>query len=169
MDAKTAISAEEYLRMSFDGADREFVDGDIVERAVGDKPHSILQARLIEIFYEIRKRHPLYALPELRHRLAATQYRIPDVAVFTGQPPMEDVPSSPPHVAIEIVSPDDRHTEVMQKLEEYLAWGVPNIWLIDPRLRQIAVYDSGGLREVPALKLSEFNVEISAAEIFESL
>lgn len=155
--------------MSFDGADREYVDGDIVERVVGDKLHSILQGRLIEIFYELRKRHPLYALPEPRHRVRATSYRIPDVAVFAGQKPTEDIPSSPPHIAIEIVSPDDRYTETMQKLEEYRAWGVPNVWVIDPRLRQLAVYESGGLRQVPSLKLSDFGVEFPASQVFEGL
>ena len=169
MGAKVAVPVEDYLRMTFDGPDREYVDGEIVERAVGDNPHSAMQARLIEIFYELRKLHPLYARPELRHRVRPTRYRIPDVAVFAGHPPAENVPSSPPYIAIEIVSPDDRHTDIMQKLDEYRTWGVPHVWLVDPRLRKLTVCDSAGLRDVPAFPLPEYGLEISASQVFESL
>ena len=60
---QTQVSVEEYLRTSFDGADREFVDGEIVERNVGGSQHSATQGRLIEFFYDLRKSHPLYARP----------------------------------------------------------------------------------------------------------
>jgi Uma2 family endonuclease len=53
------------------------------------------------------------------------------------------VPDTPPLVAIEILSPDDRLIEVRQKLEEYQAWGVPHIWLIDPRSHRFYTCDSG--------------------------
>jgi Uma2 family endonuclease len=167
--AKTAISVEEYLRRSFDGPDREYVDGEVVERAVGDNPHSAVQTQFIEIFAELRKRFPLYARVELRHRVQPTRYRIPDVTVFLGGGPSEDVPSAPPYITIEIISPDDRYTDLLQKLEEYRAWGVGHIWLVDPRLRKLAVYDGTGLHDVPAFALADFAVEITPAEIFAAL
>lgn len=40
MGVKTAIPVKEYLRMSFDGPDWEYVDGEIVQRNLGDLPHS---------------------------------------------------------------------------------------------------------------------------------
>ena len=51
-------------------------------------------------------------------------------------------------LTIEILSEDDKMTKVMEKLEEYEAKGVPNIWLIDPRLRKMSVYSGGDLHEV---------------------
>jgi Uma2 family endonuclease len=169
VDAKTAVSVEEYLRTSFEGPDREYVDGVIVERAVGDNPHSAVQTQIIEIFYELRKNYPLFARVELRHRVHATRYRIPDVAVFRGGWPSEEVPSSPPYIAIEIISPDDRYTETIQKLEEYRGWGVSHIWLIDPRLRKLAVYDAVGLHDVPAFALPDFAIQIAPEQIFAAL
>ena len=37
---QTLVSVEEYLNTSYDGADREYVDGRIVERNLGEKDHS---------------------------------------------------------------------------------------------------------------------------------
>ena len=39
-------------------------------------------------------------------------------------------------------------SKMMEKLAEYDEKGVPNIWVIDPRLRKISVYSHGDLHEV---------------------
>lgn len=165
---KPLVSVEEYLHMTFDGADCEYVDGEIVERNMGDAPHSAVQGRLIEIFYDLRKTIPLYARPELRHRVKPTRYRIPDVAVYEKRP-TELVPSDPPFIAIEVVSPDDTYSKMIEKLKEYRAWGAKHIWLIDPRLRLLFVLTSDGLTETGSLDIPEYGVAIQAAEIFSEL
>jgi Uma2 family endonuclease len=48
----------------------------------------------------------------------------------------------PPELVVEILSPDDRWSEVMEKLEEYLAFGIDRVWIVDPRLRQVFAYPS---------------------------
>jgi len=161
------VSVEEYLRTSFDGPDREFVDGEILERNVGENPHSEVQARLIELFYEFKKRHPLHSRPELRMRLEPRRYRIPDVAIFHPEKPDELVPSRPPLIVIEIVSREDRHTEIVKKLSEFLSWGVKHVWLVDPWLRQLSIYTASGLSAAPSLDLPEFDIRITPADIFD--
>ena len=101
MATQTQVSVEEYLRTSFAGADCEFVDGKIVERNVGGNQHNTAQGRLIEFFYGLRKSHPLYARPELRFKLAEGQFRVADVAVFEGEPPIDEAPSKAPLIVIE--------------------------------------------------------------------
>jgi Uma2 family endonuclease len=165
MATQALVSPEEYLSTSFDGADREYVDGLIVERNAGENPHSEVQARLIEIFYELRKRHPLHCRPELRLKLAPTRYRIPDVAVFHPGKPTELVPASPPLIVVEIVSREDRYIDVLKKLEEYRAWGVPHIWIVDPWQRTLSVYEKDGLITVSAFVIGELGIEIPRAEI----
>jgi Uma2 family endonuclease len=158
---------EEYLRASFDGPDREFVDGEILERNVGEYPHGRAQSRLAGIFEQLRKRHPLHCVTELRVRLSSTCVRIPDVAVFHPEEPAELVPSTPPLIVIEIVSREDRHTEIVKKLSEFLSWGVRHVWLVDPWQRQLSVYTETGLTAVPSLHLPELDIEITTADIFE--
>ncbi|MEO6437038.1 MAG: Uma2 family endonuclease [Tepidisphaeraceae bacterium] len=106
---------------------------------------------------------PLGILPGQRAmRLAHDLYRIPDVAVFAGTEPDEGVPSRPPLVAVEIVSRDDRYSEVLEKLAEYQQWGVTHIWVVDPHRRTLATYEDGALRTVPTLALPGYPFEISA-------
>jgi hypothetical protein len=63
MATKALVTPEKYLRMSFDGPDREFVDGDIVERNVGDKQHSRVQGRMVVLFSQCGKTSRCFAIP----------------------------------------------------------------------------------------------------------
>jgi Uma2 family endonuclease len=166
MSTKTLMSVEEYLHTTFDGADREYLDGKLVERNMGNKSHGRIQGLLIRLLGIHEERTGLYVIPEVRHRVQATRYRIPDVAVFESEPEGE-VPSTPPLVAIEILSPDDRIGYVIPKFEEYRAWGVRHIWAVDPEDRKLFLSGDDGLHEVPELRLPEFRITLSKKEIFE--
>jgi Uma2 family endonuclease len=161
------MSVEEYLRTSFDGADREYLDGEIVERNVGDLLHSEAQHRLDLELGILGKKLPFHVRPELRVQVAPRRYRIVDLAVFAGPKPTERVPSSPPLVTIEILSPDDAFADVLDKLEDYRKWGVEHVWLVDPRARRLFAYKGAGLSEVAAFEIPEYEVRIPSSEIFE--
>lgn len=76
--------------------------------------------------------------------------RIPDVMFFTadrlatyqaGDPDWQNKPLIlVPDLAVEIISPNDKFTEVNAKVKLYLDDGVKMIWLIDPQLREVIVY-----------------------------
>jgi len=166
MGARVQVPVEEYLRTTFEGPDPEYVDGEIVERAEPDFLHGTVQCRFAGIFYELEKRHLFYAVTEVRHKLRETRYRIPDVAVHAGPRPAERFPSTPPYIAIEILSPDDRFSDVVKKLDEYRTWGVPHIWLADPHLRRLLVYGAAGLSEVTEFRLPDYGVVITPQEVF---
>src|SRR5882724_2422932 len=166
MSTKSAVSIEDYLRTSFEGLDREYVDGEIVERTLPDNLHSETQWRLSGLIWDLSKKLPFHGRTELRSRVAATRVRIPDVSIYAGRNPTDRYPSEPPLVAIEILSQDDRPPKVMQKLKEYSDWGVPHIWLVDPESRTLHVYTEGTLSTVSALAIAEFDVQLTGAEIF---
>jgi Uma2 family endonuclease len=98
-------------------------------------------------------------------QLAADLFRVPDLAVFTN-PPAEQAPSSPPLVVVEITSPDDRHQDLLQKLEEYRVWGVQHIWVVEPELKKFHVYDTEGLARVDQFELPQFGFSVTARELF---
>src|SRR5438093_371075 len=144
MSVETLIPVEEYLNTSYD-PDVEYVDGVLVERNVGDWLHSTVQYNLL---FALGSRYPhVYVRPELRSQTRATRYRLPDVCVLLKAPNTKYLVDAA-FLAIEILSEDDRMTRVMEKLEEYDQKGVPNIWLIDPRLRTMAIYSKGVLNEI---------------------
>ena len=166
MSTKTAIPIEEYLRTSFEDLDREYVDGEIVERTLPTNAHSKTQFRLAGILDRLGETRPLYGRVELRSRVSATRVRIPDVSVYAGVEPTDPVPSNPPLIAIEILSPDDKRAKVIAKLEEYREWGVRHVWMVDPDTRKLYVYANGVLREVDSFELPEFELRVAATEIF---
>lgn len=47
-----------------------------------------------------------------------------------------------PELVVEILSPDDRWGELMEKLEEYFGVGVTVVWVADPQTRSVYVYRS---------------------------
>lgn len=165
MATKSLVPVEEYLQLSFDGPDREYLDGEIVERSVGDRSHSSVQIRLIQLLEKYEMQAALFAQSEIRMRVSRSRYRVADLAVFEGGETEEEVPASPPLITIEIVSRDDRHTEIIEKLDEYFRWGVRHVWLIDPRLRKLYAYGASGLGEVEALEVPEHQLKIRMSDL----
>jgi Uma2 family endonuclease len=166
MGTKTALSVEQYLHTSFPDLDKEYRDGEVVERTLPDYLHGETQGLITAFFVARRRTHSLYVCPETRMRLRPGLFLIPDIAVFHRKRPHERVPSTPPLIAIEILSPDDRLRAVREKLEEYRAWGVAHTWLVDPNSKRMYTCD-GGLTEVQALAVPELGVELKASDVFE--
>jgi len=78
--------------------------------------------------------------------------RKPDVSfIRRGRLPEERLPAGhvpiPPDIAVEVVSPNDTVYEVDVKVEEYLAAGVPLVWVVNPETRAVHVYRGDGTVE----------------------
>jgi Uma2 family endonuclease len=165
MGTKAALSVEAYLHTSFPDLDKEYRDGEVVERSLPTFLHGKTQGLIAAFFVALRKTRSLYVCTETRMQLRPGLYLIPDVAVFYPDEPGE-VPDFPPLIAIEILSPDDRLSAVRDKLEEYRAWGVAHVWLVDPYSRRMYTCD-GVLNEVQALAVPEWGVEVKPSDLFE--
>jgi Uma2 family endonuclease len=166
MESKAALPVEEYLRTSFPDLDKEYRDGELVERSLPDYLHSKTQGLLIALFIALRKAFPVFVCPELRLRVRPGLYRIPDVSVFYPTEPHGRVPETPPLVAVEVLSLEDKMTKVREKLAEYSAWGVTYVWLVDPHSKRLYAWNVG-LVEVSALQVPELSFELTPADIFE--
>jgi Uma2 family endonuclease len=71
--------------------------------------------------------------------------RVPDVAFVRADrlPPEQDQDGFlrlAPDLAVEVISPTDRMTDVMAKVMMYLDAGVRLVWVADPRSRTVTVY-----------------------------
>jgi Uma2 family endonuclease len=164
MAVETLIPVDEYLNTSYD-PDVEYVDGVLVERNVGDYFHSLVQRNLTVAFTV--KYPDVLALPELRSKTRETRYRIPDVCVLL-HPPRTKYLLDAAFLAIEILSEDDRMSQMIERLEEYEKKGVPNIWVIDPRLKTMSVYSQGALQEIrgDVIATGDPRLELTRQEIF---
>lgn len=59
-----------------------------------------------------------------------------------GRSPASGYLEVAPELVVEILSPDDRWSEVMEKLSDYFQAGVLRVWVVDPRVRKVFVYRS---------------------------
>lgn len=161
------VAPEEYLATSFPDGDQEYVDGQLVERNMGEKDHSSAQRRVILYFGRFEKSHKLIAFPEQRMRVTTDRYRVPDVCVCHGEEPDEQVFTTPPLLVIEVLSRTDSIIDVNQKIADYRAFGVPHIWVIDPQNRGAMHYTLDGAQEVRDgfLRLPEASLEMPLDEI----
>ncbi|MCU1234269.1 MAG: hypothetical protein JWP63_2236 [Candidatus Solibacter sp.] len=158
------LSVEEYLNTSYD-PDVEFVDGVLVERNVGDWLHSLIQSNVL---FALRRKYPhLKVVAELRSSVTGTRYRLPDVCVLLA-PPKTKYLLDAAFLVVEVLSESDVMSVVIEKLKEYANKGVPNVWLIDPRLQVVFTYVPPTLVEVEGEAVSgkDGSVELSRAEIF---
>lgn len=160
------MTVDEYLRASFDGADRDFVDGEVFERNMGEVEHSVIQAELIGRLLAASGATGLKVLPEIRIQTRPTRFRVADIAAWrASDAPRKGIPTSPAFLVIEILSPEDRMVRVQTKVQEYLAMGVSFVWVVDPYERQALVYTPDAPGGTPSLTLytrgSELSIELS--------
>ena len=141
------ISIEEYLHTSVPDGDREYVDGAVVERNIGERDHSSMLGELIIFFAACKAARTVFAFPSLRVQVAPTRVRVPDVCVYIGSEPEEQVFRTPPFLVVEILSKDDRASDLQEKIDDYLAFGVRFVWVIDPRTRRGYIHTTAGSRE----------------------
>ena len=164
MAVATLVPIEEYLSTSWD-PDREYVDGRLIERNVGELDHSYLQTLLAKLL----DRRGLFAFVELRVQVRANRFRIPDV-LAVRQMPSGRFLRRPPYIVVEVLSPDDRTRDLDDKIDDYLAFGVENIWVIDPGRFRVTVWTRDGgriCRDTVDTSDGEFSVPLS--EIFADM
>ena len=130
MGIGTLISVEEYLHTSYH-PDCDFIEGEVLERNVGKRRHGYAQARIAAWFISHKETLRLESLTELRMRVGGNRIRIPDVVVCEVPLPDEEVFTSPPYLCIEVMSPDDTIAAMQDRLDDYLQFGVLNVWVID--------------------------------------
>lgn len=143
------VSVETYLHTSY-RPDCDYVDGAVLERNLGQFTHSMLQMLVLVAIQSHAAEWRVLALPEQRLKIRAGRYRVPDVMVLAADAPRTPVIEHPPLLCIEIVSPDDRMKDLIERSSDYLALGVPETWILDPVANRAYVFSEAGLREVTA-------------------
>jgi Uma2 family endonuclease len=163
------VSAEQYLHLSFEH-DAEFVEGRLVQRPMPTWEHACMQGFLIEELRVIGRRLGLFAVPEQRVQTRPDRFRVPDVCVVTEKPegePGRRIVTRPPYLAVEILSPEDTAVETMEKVREYLHFGVAWVWVIDPVSLAGQVHSGNGVVSVEdrVFSTDRFSIDLSNVEI----
>ena len=145
------MTADELLAMPKDDCRYELVKGELITMAPVGKTHGTAGSRFdrrLGAFVEERGLGEVMIETGFVLATDPDTVRAPDVS-FVREERMY-VDTSPgyfpfePDLAIEVVSPNDRYTEVAEKVAEYLAAGTRLVVVVDPRARTITKYPARG-------------------------
>ena len=135
------------IRTSYE-PDRDYVEGELIDRNVGEYDHGRIQGTLYRWFAEREQALGIRPVTGLRVQVAPRRFRVPDVCVTLGKP-NERFLTKPPFLCVEILSEEDRMSRMMEKIADYLKFGVPYVWVIDPAARKGYVAENDTLRDAP--------------------
>lgn len=157
------LTADEFLAMPDDGIRRELVAGELREMTPARWQHGRIAGNVASALGPYVRQQGLGAMAtaEASFRLSADPdtVRVPDVS-FVCRERLDAIGDTAgywpgaPDLAVEVIAPNDRYSEVRAKVDEYLAAGTLMLVLVDPRNREVTVFRSSGSR----LELSKDDV-----------
>ena len=141
------VTADELLHMPDDGYKYELVRGRLIRMSPPAPRHGIVALTIgARLHAHVRAHHLGAAGTEIGFKLESNPdtVRAPDIVFFRP----EHIPSrdargyyeGPPDLAVEVLSPGDRASDVAEKIDEYLTYGTPAVVVIDPRKRIVVVH-----------------------------
>jgi Uma2 family endonuclease len=150
----------------------ELVRGEVIELPPPLKPHGVVAGNVAyALGGYVRQRRRGYVTTNdsgvILERDPDT-VRGPDVALYEDADAFDELHPKygevPPRLAVEVLSPKDRADRVTRKITDYLRNGVPLVWVVDPEVRTVTVYqpDKG-------LRLVEENQELDGGEVLPGL
>ena len=170
MATSTLVPLSEYLRTSY-RPDRDWIDGVVKERNMGERPHAMIQ-KFFTVFFALHEGEwKIQVLPEQRVQTSESHFRIPDVCLVRDSDPFEPIVRVAPVLCVEVLSWDDRMTEIQERVDDYFAMGVQAVWVVDPRRRKAFAAGSGGYL-YPAnteLTVEGTPIRVDVAEVFAEL
>lgn len=146
MSTAVTVPLSQYLDTAY-RPDREYIDGELLERNVGELDHSRLQMLISSYLCTREKQWGIIVLPEQRVQVKATRYRVPDITVLVGPLPSTPILREPPFLCIEILSRGDSVEDMQDRIDDYLAFGVPHVWVVNPRKLRAFHYTPDGIQE----------------------
>ncbi len=170
MATSTVVPLGEYLRTSY-RPDCDWIDGEVRERNMGERPHASVQKFFIRYLGNHEEEWSVEVWAEHRVQVAATRFRIPDVCLTAGGSAYEDIIKAPPVLCIEILSRDDRMSDIQERVDDYFKMGVGAAWVVDPWQRQAFSVDADGTmrEEAEALVVEGTAIRVPVCEIFKEL
>jgi Uma2 family endonuclease len=168
MPAETLVSVEEYLSTAYH-PDRDYVDGELLERNMGEYDHGWTQLAIGSWLWVRAAGLHICPLTKVRLQVTATRFRIPDIMVLSGDAPRDPIIRTAPLLCIEILSRDDTMRAIMGRIQDYLAMSVPVCWIVDPIDRVAWIAESNGLHDVKDGVLRAGHISLPLSDIWPNV
>ncbi len=169
MASSTLVSLSDYLKTSY-RPDRDYLEGELRERNLGERPHAKLQKYILVTFTLHEETWGVIPLPEQRVQVRPERFRIPDICVVRSSDPDTPIVTVAPLLCVEILSSEDTLSSMQERVNDYAAMGVEHIWVADPAKR-LAYFagPNGYTPETSALSIPGTSITISVPEMFARL
>ena len=119
MATPVLVPVSEYLNTTY-RPDRDYIQGEIRERNVGERPHATIQGFFVASFFSQRKLWNVLVLPEQRIQTSPTHYRVADVCVLNVSDANDPIVRHPPLLCVEIVSRDQKLADMTEHVQDLL-------------------------------------------------
>jgi Uma2 family endonuclease len=83
--------------------------------------------------------------------------------------PIEQVFTRPQLIAIEVLSPEDRHSRIEARMSSFRDFGVPNLWVVDPETRSGWDLSDGNWVRKERLEVANSPIYLSLKELFNKI
>ena len=165
MATATRVSLAEYLGSHYE-PECELVGGELFAKPMGTLEHMRLERRLMKLLETFEQRGLGFVVHELSYR-NGEDVRIPDLVFCPPSARFEDdILIDAPLLAIEVLSPSQRLSELFGKCEVYHEWGVPFCWIVDPSKKTAWEYHRDQAVSCKCDVLSAGELNVSVAELF---
>ena len=166
MSTATLVSVSEYLETCY-RPDCDYLEGEVLERNVGEFEHSRLQLLIGGYLLAREKKWGIVVTTEWRVQVKPARFRIPDITVVQGPRPSSPILTEPPFLCIEILSPGDSMRQMQSRIDDYLNFGVPNVWIVDPLDLRAFHYNTDGMSEAKdgVLRTHDPDIEVPLREL----
>jgi Uma2 family endonuclease len=182
IQSPTQLTLAEFLELPETKPASEYIDGQIYQKPMPQGEHSILQGSLVTAINQIGKPQKLaLAFPELRCTFGGRSI-VPDISVFEwsriprkANGRIENKFEIPPDWVIEILSPDQSPSRVIDKIIFCLKQGTKLGWFIEPEDESVMVFQPN---QLPDVKYAADNLpvvdvlgdwQLSVADVFTYL
>jgi len=175
--ASRLMSADEFFDFvhQADNRDRvfELERGEVCEMSRPGKLHGLICANVVAIlmaFAKQRKRgYPCSNDTGVIVERNPDTVRGPDVMFFEDNAKsIDDVDvkfgTTPASLAVEVLSPNDKPGKLNRRIRELFSFGTPLIWVLDPEVRSVTVYQPGRGRRIEQTTLEE-SEEITGEDV----
>ncbi len=156
-EIRAPVSIEEFWRLGDRARHAELVAGQVIDLGPPGVRHGLLASELSGRLREHAGGRGLgFVCVEVGFILSSDPptVRAPDVAFVLRErmpspPPARFFPG-PPDLAVEVLSPDDRPSDIAAKVGNYLRAGAQAVWVVDPEAQTLTVHTrEGSIRYSP--------------------
>jgi Uma2 family endonuclease len=145
------MTAEELLSLPDDGFRYELIEGELKQMSPAGHNHGRIIMRLAAPLARHAEENGLGEVYAAETGFLITTnpdtVRAPDIA-FVKQERVDEVGETKsywpgaPDLAVEVASPNDKVSEIKEKVKEWLEAGTPLVWVVSPKLHAVTVYRS---------------------------